>query len=111
MKNHPLYKKLKQLILDGGYTIEDVQRLDFNQAAELLGTRSFPLALLENMKRGLIDTLQNRDDENDMQQLKQTAKNWLETNFPDVEIERGRESNKPYVKIWLKGKPIANNIL
>lgn len=105
MKNLPLYKKLKQILLEGNYTIEDVENLGFNRAAELLGTRSFGLGLLNNMKRGLIDTLQSRDDENDMQQLKQTAKNWLDANFPNAEAERGRESGKPFVKIWLKGKP------
>lgn len=105
MKNHPLYKKLKQIALDGNYTIEQVQNAGFNQIAELLETRNFSLAFLNNMKRGIIMTLQNRDDEQNLQQLKQTAKSWLDTNFPDWEAERGREGDKPFVKIWLKGKP------
>lgn len=105
MKNHPLYKKLKQIALDGNYTIEQIQNAGFNQIAELLETRNFSLAFLNNMKRGIIMTLQNRDDEQNLQQLKQTAKSWLDTNFPDWEAERGREGDKPFVKIWLKGKP------
>jgi len=105
MKNHPLYKKLKQIALDGNYTVEQAQALDFNQAAELLETRSFGLTFSINMKHGVIDALQHRDDENDLQQLKQTAKNWLDTNFPDWEAERGRQGNKPYVTIWLRSKP------
>jgi len=104
MKNHPLYKKLKQIALDGNYTIEQVENAGFNQVAELLGTRNFSLAFLNNMKRGIIDALQNRDDEQALQELKQQAKSWLDTNFPGWQAERGREGNKPYVTIWLKGK-------
>ncbi|MGB2807543.1 MAG: hypothetical protein WBC22_07375 [Sedimentisphaerales bacterium] len=105
MKNHPLYKKLEQIALDRNYTVEQVQALAFNQAAELLETCSFSLTFLINMKHGVIDALQHRDDENDLQQLKQTAKNWLDTNFPDWEAERGRQGNEPYITIWLRGKP------
>lgn len=105
MKNHPLYKTLKQIALDGNYTIEQVQGLKFNQAADLLGTRSFSLAFLNNMKRGIITALQNRDDENNLQQLKQKAKNWLDANFPDAKAEKGRQSDKPYITVWLEGKP------
>jgi hypothetical protein len=86
MKNHPLYKKLKQIALDRNYTVEQAQALDFNQAAELLETRSFSLTFLINMKYGVIDALRHRDDENDLQQLKQTAKNWLDTNFAEVPV-------------------------
>lgn len=104
MKNHPLYKKLKQIALDGNYTIEQIQNAGFDQIAELLETRSFSLAFLNNMKRGIIDALQNRDDETAMQSLKQQAKSWLDANFPGWEAERGREGDKPFVTIWLKGK-------
>ena len=79
--------------------------MGFNQAAELLETRSFSLTFSINMKLGVIDALRHRDDENDLQQLKQTAKNWFDANFPDWEAERGRQGNKPYITIWLRGKP------
>lgn len=105
MKNHPLYKKLKQIALDRNYTVEQAQALGFNQAAELLETRRFSFTFLINMKYGVIDALRHRDDENDLQQLKQTVKNWLDTNFPDWEAERDRQGNKPYITIWLRGKP------
>jgi len=106
MRNHPLYKKLKQIALDENYTIEQVENATMGQVAQLLGpdVRLSQVFLL-NMKRGIIMALQNRDDENDMQQLKQTAKNFLDANFPDWEAERSREGDKPCVTIWLKGKP------
>ncbi len=105
MNNHPFYKKLKQIALDGNYSIEQVQALSFNQAADLLGTRDFTVTFLNNMKRGVIDALRNRDDKANMEQLKQTAKAWLDANFPNWEAERGREGGKPYVTVWLEGKP------
>ena len=105
MNNHPFYKKLKQIALDGNYSIEQVQALSFNQAADLLGTRDFTVTFLNNMKSGIADALQNRDDKANMEQLKQTAKNWLDTHFPDWEAEKGREGDKPFVIIWLEGKP------
>lgn len=106
MRNNPLYKKLKQIVLDGDYTIDQVKNATMGQVAQLLGPDvRFGQAFFQNMKRGLIMTLQNRDDENDMQQLKQTAKTWLDANFPDWEAERGREGDKNYVTIWLRGKP------
>lgn len=104
MRNHPLYQKFKQTALDGNYTIEQVQSLDFNQATQLLGTRTFTLTFLNNMKRGIVMVLQNRDDELDLQQLKQKAETWLDTHFPDWEAERGREGDKPFVTIWFQGK-------
>lgn len=105
MKSHPLYKQLKQIALDNNYTIEQAQNLTFTQAKTLLGDADFTYTFLQNMKRGILDTLRDRDDLKNLQDLKATAKNWLDANFPDWKAERGRESGKPYVTIWLKGKP------
>ena len=105
MKNHPLYKKLKQIALDGNYTIEQIENMNFNQAADLLSERTFTITFLRNMKRGIIDTLRNRDDENNLQQLKQKAKNWLDANFPNWKAEKGRQGEYPFITIWLKGNP------
>ncbi len=105
MRNHPLYQKLEQTALDGNYTIEQVQDLDIDQASGLLGTRVFSLTFLNNMKRNIITVLHNRDDELNLQQLKQKAKTWLDENSPSWEAERGREGDKPFVTIWLQGKP------
>lgn len=105
MENHPLYKKLSQTALDNSYTVDQVRSLNFKQAAELLETCSFGQTFLNNMKRGIVLALQERDDKNNLQQLKQTAGNWLDANFPNWEAEIERENGKPCVKIWLKGKP------
>ena len=105
MKNHPLYKELKQIACDSNYTLEQVQDLDFNQAADLLGTRDFTITFLNNMKRGLIATLRSRDDEANLQQLQQQTKAFLDSNFPSWEAECGRQGHKPYITFWLEGKP------
>jgi len=105
MRNHPLYKKLKQIVLDSNYTIKQVRDATYNQIAGLFGERGFGNAFLTNMKRLLITEMQGVQDEENMQQLKQTAKSWLDANFPDWVAERGREDDKPFITIWLKGKP------
>lgn len=104
MLNHPLYKKLKQMVLDGNYTIEQVRSLDFDAAVELLGTRNFSAGFLHNMKWQLIAELQEQKDESS-KQLFQSKIEVLRNRFPDFEIERGRIDNKPFITIWLKGKP------
>lgn len=104
MKNHPLYKKLKQIALDDNYTIEQVRGLDFNTVAELFGTRSFSDTFLGNMKLELIAEIQDQQDESD-KQLFQAKVESLRNRFPDLEVERGREGDRPYVVIWLEGKP------
>jgi len=105
MKNHPLYKRLKQIVLDGDYTIEQVKNMRWGQAAELLDCQDFSKAFLNNMKRGIVDALRNRDDKATLEQLKEDIKAYLDANDPHWEAERGREGGKPYVKIWLEGKP------
>lgn len=105
MENHPLYKKLRQTALDNNYTVDQVRSLNFNQATDLLRTRDFSVTFLHNMKRVIIMALQDRDDEDRLQQVKLKIKTWLDTNFPNWEAEHGRENDKPYITIWLKGKP------
>jgi len=109
MRNNTIYKALKQLILDNNYTVEQLQQLGFNEARQLLGNPRFSVTFFNNMKRGLIDTLQARDDKADCDRVKGRIKTWLDTNYPNCEIERGRESGKPVIKLWLKGKPNAGN--
>ena len=106
MENQPLYKKLRQTALDNNYTVDQVRSLNFSQAAELLETRDFSHTFLNNMKRCIVIILQNRDDESDFLRLKQVTEDRLVTNFPNWEAEFGRESDKPFVKIWLRGKPV-----
>jgi hypothetical protein len=105
MKNHPCYQKLEQEALDGNYTTEQVRALSFAQVTALLGERPASFTFLENMKKGIIMVLQNQDDEFNLQQIKLEVASWFDSNFPDWEAERGREGGKPFVTIWMEGKP------
>lgn len=105
MQNHPCYQKLEQVALDGNYTIEQVRALNFTQASALLGERPASFAFLENVKKGIIKALQDREDEVNLQQIETKIATWLDGNFPDWKAERGREGDKPFVIIWMEGKP------
>lgn len=104
MQNHPSYQKLEQTALDGNYTAAQVRALSFTQASALLGERPASFTFLENMKKGIIMSLQNQEDEFNLQQVKLAVASWLDSNFPDWEAERGREGGKPFVTIWMEGK-------
>ncbi|MDH4237934.1 MAG: hypothetical protein OEW48_00065 [Phycisphaerae bacterium] len=105
MRNHPLYQKLKQIAIDRNYTLEQVQFLSFAQATTLLGERPASTTFLENMKQDIIMELWDRDDEANLQQVRQKIKTWLDANFPNWADEWDREGGKPCIKLWLKGKP------
>ncbi len=104
MRNHPLYKKFKQKVAEAELDIEGVRLIDFHTATRLLGERGFGNAFLTNMKSQLIAELQEQKDESS-KQLFQSKIEVLRNRFPDFEIERGRIDNKPFITIWLKGKP------
>jgi hypothetical protein len=105
MRNHPSYQKLEQTALDGNYTAEQVRALSFTQATALLEERPASFTFLENMKKGIVVALQNRADEFNLQQIKLMVTSWLDSNFPDWEAECDREGGKPFVTIWMEGKP------
>jgi hypothetical protein len=105
MKNHPIYIKVKNCALANlSYAgFEAVTPGEILKAAGAEGKVSGTFAT--NIKRGVLSALKDRDDEIDLQQIKSKVKTYLDTNFPDWEAEKGREGGKPYIKIWLKGKP------
>lgn len=105
MVNNPLYHKFRELVLGNNYTVEQVKELSLEQAVNLLGGGGFSCTFWDNMRQTVITVLQSRDDQNDLNMLKQTARTWLDTNFPDWEAEIERQDGKPCVRLWLKGKP------
>lgn len=102
--NNALYKKFKTKVGEIGLEVEGVRMLGFNEAAEMIGTRKFSQVTLENMKVMLVSEIQESRDESDKQQI-QGRLEALRAGFPDFEVERGREGEKPFITIWLKGKP------
>ena len=105
MKNHPIYLKVKKFAL-ANLSYDAFEAMTVGEiiiAAGAEGRVSGTFA--QNLKRGVLSALKGRDDEIDLQQIKSKVKTFLDANFPDWEGERGRDGDKPYVTIWLKGKP------
>ena len=105
MRNRADYKALEQKVLTESWTMEQLEAVKLSQVATFLGKPHLSVTFLKNAKNCLIKTVRNRDDELDLQLVKQKAKAFLDANFPDWQAERSREGGKPYVTIWLKGKP------
>ena len=105
MKNHLLYQRLELIALNESYSIDQVQSLSFTEVTTLLGERPGSTTFLENMKQSIIVVLQNRDDERDLQALRDQVKIYLDANFPSWVAVCDREGGKPCIKLWLKGKP------
>ncbi len=103
MRNNSLYIRLKQIAFDDGYTVKQAHTVTVQQIEHLLNVSGLSSVFIVNMKRIIVRDLQQRDDEADMQRLKQHVTTWLDSNFPDWQAERGREDNLPYVTIWLEG--------
>ena len=82
-----------------------MRALSFTQATALLGERPASFTFLENIKGGIITSLQGREDEVNLQQIKLKITNLLDVNFPDWKAEHGREGGKLFVTIWMEGKP------
>ena len=105
MKNNELYKQLEVIVAN--YTAGQVENATIKQVCNLLGisTKVMSGTFFTNMKKCLLDYIQERDDEADLQRLRSQVINWLNNNFPDWQADRGRERDKPFVKIWFNGRP------
>ena len=105
MKNNPIYIAVKTYALANS-TIEQAETLTRAQVSKIIGEdANLPGTFLLNMRTALVMALTDRDDIINMNSLKQNAKTWLNSHFPNWKAERGREHDMPFVKIWLKGKP------
>jgi len=105
MKNNALYIELKQIIIDDSYTVAQVEGATKAQIESLLNTSGLGDAFVANMKRSVAAYLRSQIDTAKMDTLQSQAVSWLTTNFPDAEFERGKRDGKPYVTIWVEGKP------
>ena len=45
------------------------------------------------------------EDQSNLQRLKVQAWDWLQANFPEIEAEVTRQSGKPCILLWPKGRP------
>ena len=108
MQNNALYLQLKQAAINGGYTIGQAEDITKAQMESIVGT-SISDNFYANMKAVLVGHITDEAEEIELSGLKNQLiggnRQWLLNHFPNAEIDRGKESEKKYIKIWLDGKP------
>ena len=108
MKSKPEYTKLKQYVLDNNWSVEQAQSFTRQQVAQLINMDFSDYSKFIALKKALVETLQNRDDEANLQGVKDQLvgynRVWLTNRFPNVEFDRGFENGKKFIRIWLEGK-------
>ena len=120
MRNRQIYKDIRQIVIDGNYTIEQVENttrrqivIDGNytlkqventtrQQMETVAGRSVG-GLFEGIKENLIRELTERDDRVRLDRIRTGIINI----FPDVEFGREIVDGKRCYHVWPDGKPEA----
>lgn len=106
MRNNPLYLQFRQAA--ESYTIDHVKTATKTRAETIVGV-SITDEFFENMKTLLIREKEAESFAVKFDELKAQltggGRVWLQTNFPDVEFEKGNIEDKQFVTIWLDGKP------
>lgn len=106
MRKDPIYQTVLSYAIANNATVEQAESLTRQQVSSIVGYEAIiSEAFLVNMRVGIATELRDRDDAEHMDGLKQQAKSWLDANFPHWEADKGREFGKPFVTIWLEGKP------
>ena len=110
MKQNAIYQRLLRYAIDNNYTVEQVLSATKRQIANVLGvdSESFTNEFGRNMKTCLVDDLQRAKDAVELLAIKTEFTSWLLIHYPDYKVDRGNQGGKPYVRIWLKGKPVED---
>lgn len=108
MKNRPEYKILLPFL--GSMTVNQIKNATAEQMEALVGDDdNYPAKkfakYLRSIKKLLLKDKQELMDKAELTVLKNQFKTWLENNFSNYKIEKGRELGKRFVTIWLDGKP------
>ena len=97
------------MVISGNYTFSQIENATASQVIQIGGFSLEEAGEIqffwEGIKRLLLIDFIDRRDGIRMEALKTEAQTWLDANFPNWQATRGRESDKPYVTIWLEGKP------
>ncbi len=104
MRSNPVYKKLKKIALEGDYTIEQVTNASKGQIESLVG-HELTVNFYSSLKTCVLQDLQEKLDGQAVAAFKDKVKAYLDQYYPDYKFERGRDRDKPFITIWLEGKP------
>lgn len=108
MINNPLFKKLEQFALANSYSVEQIQDVSRKQIETAIGESLADCTCINGMKRAVAQALQRRDDELDLQVIRDK----IIAYYPNAEFDKRRVEGKRTVTVWLDGKPerIENGI-
>lgn len=105
MKNNPLYIQLRQIALDGNYTIGQLANVTKTQVENILDSGVLPMQFVKNMKRMVKCILQERDDEIERVTIEQKIPTMIRKRFPNLKVDFKRAPNDGrVVRLWLDGK-------
>ncbi len=108
MLNNPIYKRLKQAVIENSYSNEQIKALTAQQISEFVGC-AVSNAFCNSSKRVLAGVFEEEKNKTVLEDFKKQLvggqRLWLENNYPDAEFEIENSGNKPCVKVWLEGKP------
>jgi len=113
MRNDPIYRKFRQLAVDGAYTADDVRTLTRKQVAGLLGNDGLTVSDTDEFWSGANEGYFTGLKLNVAQELQRAAdvkiakavKAAIVQLYPkaDIELERGHDGLR--VTLWPEGKP------
>ena len=103
MRNRQLYKTIKQIVIDGNYTIAQVEGVTRRQMESIVGQSVG--GYFEGIKENLVKELTAQDDTLRQSQIR----NAIISQFPNAEFDKGTVRGKKFVRIWIDGKPEARN--
>ncbi|MFH1615024.1 MAG: hypothetical protein ABIG61_08075 [Planctomycetota bacterium] len=104
MRNDPVYKKL--VIAAENYTDKQITDATVSQIRNLTkADNNHTDDFLLMAKDCILTDRKEAAEEAIKETIRERLITYLQNNFPDFEISRGREFDKRYITIWLDGKP------
>ena len=92
------------VVNDSGLTYTQMLALTPQDVKDQFPAKNLSGTYIKNVLRLVAHRATDMRDTANMQALKGQAKNWLDSNFPDWEAEKGQENGRSYVKIFWEGK-------
>ena len=105
MQNNPKFKALLFWIEQQGYTTEQVESFTLEHARTNWPDVYFTEEEFAAIKKKLHSTLIDTGKVNQLASVVEKVKQYLTSEFPNVEFDRTEEKGKAVVRIWLEGKP------
>ena len=108
MKNNPWVVKLKTFAKTESLSSDDVKQLTKEQAANVLGISQerLPTDFFSNLKGQVTKQIRREKEIAEFNVIKELIQDVLISAFPDCILEDVHTRDKPFLKVWFKGKPV-----